>query len=172
MKKYTIDDLQIFDDLKIFKRDVDGYLICPTGDYSFVKNLKKCKFGYDSKFGDNCEFVDCIFGNNCEFGVFCEFKNCTFGEFCTFSEKCTVNIEGDIAKFTTFKDCIISHNAKINNSIAADCKFGDNCKFGDYCGAGDCEFGDNCKFGYGCGLYGNKYGKNVKFGKFNLVGDD
>lgn len=48
MKKYTIDDL------KTFERDERGYLICPTGDYTAIK-----EFGKLSKFGDGCELAWC-----------------------------------------------------------------------------------------------------------------
>ena len=46
---------------------VDGYRVCPTGDYRQIR-----------KFGDYCEF-----GESCKFGDFCEFgESCKFGDFC------------------------------------------------------------------------------------------
>lgn len=69
MEKYTIDDL------KSFERDRFGYLICPTGDYTAIK-----EFGDNSKFGRGSEFgEECKFGADTEFGDGCNIE-CNFFE--------------------------------------------------------------------------------------------
>lgn len=47
MKKYTINDL------KTFERYDFGFLICPSGDYTAIKEFEEgCEFGAGAKFGD------------------------------------------------------------------------------------------------------------------------
>lgn len=132
MKKYTIDDL------KSFERDERGYLICPTGDYTAIKEFDKYyKFGKNSEFGNFCEFGrGAEFGDFCKFGVFCEFSKLSkFGEFCEFGDNC---IFGD--------DC----------EIGFFCKFGKNCIFGAGCEfLGGSKFGNFCEFGRRCNLEGH-----------------
>lgn len=84
MKKYTIDDL------KTFERDERGYLICPSGDYTAIK-----EFGRGSEFGDYSEFGSCSkfddnseFGRGSEFGKGCEFLGRSkFGKSCEFDSR-------------------------------------------------------------------------------------
>lgn len=78
MKTYTQQD---FDTLV---REVNGYLYCPTGDWSNVKfggaaNIvfaAGCKLGYGCKLGDRCELGDgCKLGSVCALG-----DECTLGD--------------------------------------------------------------------------------------------
>lgn len=58
MKKYTIED---FDKFEI----IDGYINCPSGDYSSIKKFpEKCSFGDGCSFGERCRF-----GAGCSFGA-------------------------------------------------------------------------------------------------------
>ena len=81
MKQYTQEDVNQF------KRDKDGYIHCPTGEYA--NNIvfpERCSFGEACSFGEWCSF-----GENCRFGERCSFgENCRFGENCSFGENCTV----------------------------------------------------------------------------------
>lgn len=71
MKIYTIEDL------KNFERDKNGRLICPSGDYSLIKEFsERCSFGEKCSFGKRCSF-----GEGCSFGEWCSFgERCSFGE--------------------------------------------------------------------------------------------
>lgn len=61
MEKYTLADF------KTFEQDKVGYIICPTGDYTEMKEFpKKCSFG-----------ERCSFGEGCRFGKECSFENGT-----------------------------------------------------------------------------------------------
>ncbi len=165
MKKYTQEE---FNALPL---DEFGYRICPTGDYTEIKLLEKCKFSKCCKFGDCCEFGNrCKLGNCCEFGDYCKFGyGCKLGDGCEFGEGCKF---GDCCKFGD--GCKLGHGCKFGDY----CEFGDCCKFGDYCKFGKCcEFGDCCKFGYGCKLgefitYRNTDFENgaVKNGRFVKIG--
>lgn len=95
-KKYTIEDFNSF------KKDENGRIICPSGDYSEIKNFpdfckfeKECFFAGETIFGKSC-----CFGDNCQFGACCEFGNsnifheacifdsgCIFGKYCLFYKK-------------------------------------------------------------------------------------
>ena len=69
MKKYTQED---FDNFEVNER---GFKICPSGDYSNIK-----------EFGVRCSFGEwCSFGERCSFG-----KCCSFGERCKFHEGCSI----------------------------------------------------------------------------------
>lgn len=92
MRKYTISDLEAFE------RDEFGRLICPTGDYTEIKEFPEkcsfdrgCIFGVWRIFGDYCSFGGCcIFGENCRFGKSCRFGSyCRFGEWCRFGSYCS-----------------------------------------------------------------------------------
>ena len=49
MKKYTEKDL------KTFKRNEQGWLICPSGDYTEIRTFpEKCAFGSWCDFGEGC----------------------------------------------------------------------------------------------------------------------
>ena len=85
MKKYTQEE---FDN---FKTDEYGYKICPTGDYTDIKNFCEwCDFGDYSTFGERCDFGDyCHFGDDCCFCEWCFFGEwCSFGAGCSFGERC------------------------------------------------------------------------------------
>ena len=76
MKVYTIQDMENFE------RDEYGRLICPSGDYSQIKE----------------------FGEWCSCGKWCSFgKCCSFGEWCSFGECC--NLENNL-RFENIQDKI------------------------------------------------------------------
>ena len=118
MRRYTKADM------KKFRHDEFGSLICPAGDYSQIRSFdnrcsfgKCCSFSERSSFGEYCSFgYGCSFGEWCTFGKFCTFdKSCRFGEWCSFEEFCS---------------------------------FGKSCSFGKYCGFGnECSFDECCSFG-------------------------
>ena len=100
-----------FDDLPV----VDGYRICPSGDYSQIKGFPNgCRFGASCRFGEWCSFgASCRFGEGCSFGDGCRFAirssfgaSCRFGEWCSFGEGC---------RFGEW------------------CRFGASCRFGEWC---------------------------------------
>ena len=78
LKKYTQEE---FDALPV----VDGWKLCPTGDYSLIKAFGKwCSFGEWCRFGEWCSFGErCSFGEECRFG-----ERCSFGEECRFGKEC------------------------------------------------------------------------------------
>lgn len=80
MRKYTEKTL------KLFERDERGWLICPSGDYTKIKEFpEKCNFDRGCSFGECC-----IFGENCSFGKNCRFGGyCSFGEWCSFGKNCS-----------------------------------------------------------------------------------
>ena len=80
MKKYTQAD---FDNFEV---NECGRKICPTGDYTAIKD-----FGALCIFGEGCIFGNgCVFGEWCRFGELCIFGAlCIFGEGCIFGERCS-----------------------------------------------------------------------------------
>ena len=93
MKRYTNADM------KKFRLDEFGYLICPKGDYSQIHSFgARCSFGEECRFGKECSFGErSSFGNACSFGDWCSFDNaCSFGEECRFGERC---IFGNVCSF-------------------------------------------------------------------------
>ena len=132
MKKYTEKDLEIF------KRNEQGWRICPGGDYTEIRTFPaKCVFGSWCFFGDGCNFgLWCVFGNDCCFGSWCKFgmwsslgRGCSFGKSCKFGERCN---------------------------------FGEECNFGSWC-----IFGEKCIFGEGCNFgAGSKFGERCRFGEW------
>ena len=97
MKKYTIEDFAKFE-------RVNGRIICPTGDYTNIKEFPSwccfgayslfgdcCIFGGRCRFGERCSFGEgCIFGGRCRFGDGCRFgERCSFGEWCIFGDGCS-----------------------------------------------------------------------------------
>lgn len=82
MKKYTQEEFDAFE------VDEYGFKICPTGDYSDIKD-----------FGERCSFGDgCSFGNQCSFGVHNRFgernsfsERSGFGKWCNFERGRIVN---------------------------------------------------------------------------------
>lgn len=74
LKKYTQEEFDAFP-------VVDGWKMCPTGDYSLIKS----------------------FGNGCNFSEWCSFgKGCSFGKWCRFSERCSFG-NGCICEFGKFQ---------------------------------------------------------------------
>ena len=121
MKKYTQEE---FDG---FETDEFGYKVCPSGDYTNIKNFGEwCSFGKGCSFGEQCSFGEsCRFGESCSFGEVCSFsKWCRFGEGCRFGGWCGFG-EG----------CSFSER----------CSFGEGCRFDE-----GCRFGGWCGFGEGC----------------------
>ena len=139
MKKYTKKDLETFE------RNEQGWLICPSGDYTAIKGFPgKCTFGSWSKFGDGCNFGQwCNLGDDCSVGSWCKFglwnsfgRGCIFGEKCNFGERCYFGQECNFGLW-----CIFGEK----------CIFGDGCKFGDGSKFGErCRFGEWCIFCEGC----------------------
>lgn len=137
MRKYTVEDLDKFE------RDVHGWLLCPSGDYSAINSFpEQCRFGERCLFNDYCYFGGyCHFGEWSHFGRHCKFgKNCTFGKDCVFEDDCSF---GDVCHLGRWS------------------RFGERCIFGEYCVLGGyCSFGDKCRFNKWCG-----FGENCFFGE-------
>ena len=147
MKKYTQKD---FDDFKV----VDGFKICPTGEYSGLSLT-----GMRCKFDARCEFKNrCKFGRSTEFG-----HSCIIGRYCCFDSDCVLDI-----------NCIIDVGCKFGDfcNIGADCKIGEQCILGDHCELGiNCTFGNNCEFRPYCTFDERcKFGKRCNFGKECIFG--
>ena len=50
MKKYTLKDL------RTFEKNENGFIICPAGDYTDIKEFPcRCRFGECCSFGERCE---------------------------------------------------------------------------------------------------------------------
>lgn len=65
MKKYAQEE---FDNFEI---DEYGRKICPTGDYTDIKNFgERCDFSGCCRFGAGCSF-----GEHCIFAMYCNFEN-------------------------------------------------------------------------------------------------
>jgi len=139
MKKYTQEEFDVFE------KDKHGRKICPSGDYSNIKEfLTQCTFDDGCVFGDGCTFGIGIsfnhrhsFGNNCVFGIYCRFgNNSDFGNGCEFDSECYVSC-----------NCVFGNGCEFGNG----CKFGSTCVFGDGCNFNVwCDFGNECHFGYKC----------------------
>lgn len=143
-KKYTQED---FDE---FPEDLDGFKICPTGDYAEIKHFgnhcsfgKGCKFGEGCDFGDGCRFGEgCKFGEGCDFGKGCSFKQCDFGNYCGFDASCSFS-----SGCTFGMGCIFDVNCEFGMA----CRFSERCNFDNRCSfGGNSKFGERCKFGEGC----------------------
>ena len=121
MKTYTQADFDTFE------VDKFGRKICPTGDYTAIKDFVEycvfgtyCLFGEHSRFIEHCRFGEgCYFGDGCSFGSYCYFgAHCDFGKECHFGELCGFG-DGD-----TFG---------VGCSFGEWCTFGEWCNFGEYC---------------------------------------
>ena len=88
MKKYILEDLENFE------VDGNGYKICPSGDYTGIREFpSRCIFGEQSSFGRLCSFGDrCIFG-----------ERCSFGERCRFGGQCKVENNKEIKEMIKFE---------------------------------------------------------------------
>ena len=114
MKKFTQEE---FNDLEI----KNGYRICPTGNYTNIKN-----------FGDNCIIGSyCTIGNNSVIG-----KSCRIGYGSIIGNNCTIGNFGVIGK-----DCIIGSYGVIGTHST----FGSGCTIGAFC-----TIGYSRRIGYGC----------------------
>ena len=112
MKKYTIEDI------KIFKKNEDGYTLYPTGDYTAIKDFyHRCIFAENCVFGNYCAFgAWCMFGDNCIFGDCCHFgEGCSFGELCNFGEWC------DFGKNCEYGENCNFENERIKNGMYFAC---------------------------------------------------
>lgn len=152
-KKYTIEDFNSF------KKDENGRIICPSGDYTEIKNFpdfckfeKECFFAWETVFGKSC-----CFGANCLFGACCKFGNSNiFHEACIFDQGC---IFGKYCLF--YKKSVFGSYSKLGDGcvVKEECRFGRDSSFGR-----GIIFGHNCKFGLN-GFF-DKYciwGKNCLF---------
>lgn len=140
MKKYTQED---FDNFEV---DKFGRKICPTGDYTNIKDfVEYCVFGGYCLFGVHCRFIGhCRFGEGCYFG-----DGCSFGAYCCFGECC------DFGKECRFGEL---------------CGFGEGCIFGVGGSFGDwCTFGEQCTFAEGCN-YENDKVKNGRYVAVDRIG--
>ena len=111
MHKYTEEDL------KTFKRDENGWLICPSGDYSEIKSFGEwCSFGDARSFGEWCSFGDaCSFGLACSFGEECRFgKSCRFGESCRFGDGCRLGEDCSFGKRCSFEGLTNAHYVAVD----------------------------------------------------------
>lgn len=142
MKKYTQADFDTFEVDKV------GRKICPTGDYTAIKD-----FGALCIFGEGC-----IFGARCSFGALCFFdKGCRFGERCIFDEQCIFDERCDFGKWCSFGER---------------CIFGKRCRFGEQCGFGEqCSFGEGCNFSEVCS-YENGAVKNGRYVAVDRIGSE
>lgn len=141
MKKYTQED---FDNFEV---DEYGHKICPTGDYTNIKDfVEYCVFGGYCLFGVHCRFIGhCRFGEGCYFG-----DGCSFGAYCCFGECC------DFGKECRFGEL---------------CGFGEGCIFGVGGSFGDwCTFGEQCTFAEGCN-YENDKVKNGRYVAVDRIGN-
>lgn len=167
-----------------FERDPSGYKICPTGDYTVIKNFGRfCKFGVHSMFamystfGDCCAFGEhCTFGPRSTFGEECEFRagcrfglsstfgmSCKFGYACNFDTGCTFGLGCRFDSMCVFgKNCDFRQQCTFGES----CFFGYACNFGTCCFKKDCEFGPQCTFGEGCVFY--PYSKFENLSEYTL----
>lgn len=132
---------KMFDRLK---RDIDGVIYCPHGDYTGIKTFPEyCWFPARCDFGDEISFGErCIFGFQCSFGMSCNFgARCDFASNCDFQDKCTFGMGCTFAEFGIFgSECVFGDRcdfAAVNNFLS-DCHFGECCIFGE-----SCTFGEN-----------------------------
>lgn len=135
MKTYTQEDFEAL------RRDEDGYLRVPRGDWSGVN------FGGTNYLiiADGCELGDrCKLGNGCELGNWCE-----LGNGCELGDRCKLGI-----------------GCKLGNG----CKLGIGCELGNWCKLGNwCELGNGCKLGNGCELECGRV-KNAAFFTCSQIG--
>ena len=101
MKRYSQKDFILFE------VDEFGRKICPSGDYTLIKD-----------FGEWCDFAaHCIFGTQCSFGAYCRFsEQCIFGDGCRFSEQCSFGSECRFGEDCSFcKGCIFGEGCSFEN---------------------------------------------------------
>lgn len=141
MKKYLIEDFEKFDE------DGLGYINCPTGDYSAIK-----------EFPAHCGFaVNSIFGTGTH-----------FGEDTILGEGCTINSDSIIGKYSTLSgDCLVGDNVKFGSYCHLGGSFSDNCTFGEHCFFNSrSTFGMNCSFGSNsCFMAGCSFESIASFGE-------
>ena len=121
MKRYSQEDFILFE------VDEFGCKICPSGDYTLIKD-----------FGEWCDFAaHCIFGTQCSFGTHCRFSGqCSFGDGCRFNGSCRFGNNCDFGQGCHF---------------GVLCFFGLQCRFSEQCSFGsECRFGEDCSFCKGC----------------------
>ena len=142
MKKYTQQDFILFE------VDEFGRKICPSGDYTAIKEFGEwcdfaahCIFAAQCSFGAHCRFSEqCSFGDECHFGGSCRFgKNCDFGQGCNFGVLCFFGLQ---------------------------CRFSEQCSFGQ-----ECRFGEDCSFCKGCS-FENGAVKNGRYVAVDRIGND
>lgn len=154
MKKYTAKDFETFE------REEQGWLICPSGDYTEIRTFpEKCSFGAFSRFGEMCNFGKWhIFGEACCFG-----DGCTFGELSTF---------GAWNRFE--ESCVFGYRCEFGGRCRFDknCNFGERCNFNNYNSFGEnCNFCEKCSFGeWSAFEKGCKFGKQGSFGEYCCFG--
>ena len=131
MKRYTLEDF------KKFERNKFGFIICPSGDYTEIKEFPACcSFENWCNFDEHCSFgKECNFGKWCYFGEGCRFEEgCHFGSYCIFEAFCSFG-----------RDCVLESSC----ILRAGCSF-----------EGCCYFGEDCSFSTGCTVEDGKELKN------------
>lgn len=176
MKIYTQEE---YDALQ---RNEKGFKICPSGDYSQIKNIGsewgmiyRDAFSMSSIFSENCSVHGyCSFGSDCIFGTKCSFgENCDFSAGCSFEQGCKFGIQTEFVEgMCNFgSGCEFGEDCDFKNS----CTFGQGCEFSYRCNFGDtCTFAQNCRFKSGC-----NFGEDCSFapgcffdkdGRYNFEG--
>ena len=123
MKTYTQADFDTFE------VDKFGRKICPTGDYTAIKDfIEYCVFGTYCLFGEHSRFIEhCRFGEGCYFG-----DGCSFGSYCYFGAHCDFGKECHFGELCGFGD---------GDTFGVGCSFGEWCTFGEWC-----NFGEYCNY--------------------------
>lgn len=130
------------EDFKNFER-VEGYVVCPTGDYSGIEHFPDIGSYVFDPF--------CHFGDECDFGSTSNNVHYNFGTGCRFRDWCK------FAKMLEFRSCCVFGEENQFDIITV---FGDNCTFFD-----DCEFKGLTRFGEGCEFHRcQQFGSGILFG--------
>ena len=145
MKKYTEKDLEAFE------RDEQGWLICPSGNYTAIRVFPAkcsfdswCTFGAWSNFGDICNFGEnCNFGEDCSFGMGSSFGvGSSFGRGSIFDQESNFGAGSNFGKRSAFDN---------GCSFGAWSSFGERSTFGEGSSFGVCcSFGEWSRFGEKC----------------------
>ena len=146
MKRYSQEDFILFE------VDEFGCKICPSGDYTLIKD-----------FGGWCDFAaHCIFGTQCSFGAHCRFSGqCSFGDGCRFNGSCRFGNNCDFGQGCHFGVlCFFGLQCRFSEQ----CSFGSECRFGE-----DCSFWKGCIFGEGCS-FENGAVKNGRYVAVDRIG--
>lgn len=158
MKKYILTDLENFE------KDEKGFIICPTGDYTSIKNFPLyCDFGNGCRFCNSCSFGEwCDFGKRCSFG-----EDCSFGEWCSFGNGCKCEDNHEFEKlfqigYIGSRDDTTQFWLLTNKSILVRC--------GCFCGNID-KFIESVKKKHGDTSYAKEYLAAMELAKLHFQKD-